>query len=84
VQPNEHRVFDQRWFQYEFLEKYIRHLYTIIKLTLLNRHEVHVTRQTVSASICPSTQAFKITLPSASHPTTYEISSLLPHILHPI
>jgi hypothetical protein len=26
VQPNEHRVFDQRWFQYEFLEKYIRHL----------------------------------------------------------
>ncbi|KAJ8586512.1 hypothetical protein M405DRAFT_864509 [Rhizopogon salebrosus TDB-379] len=57
--------------------------YTIIKLTFLDRHEVHVTRQTLakltfSAPICPSIQALKITLPSASslthRPITYEIS----------
>ncbi|KAJ8586515.1 hypothetical protein M405DRAFT_353146 [Rhizopogon salebrosus TDB-379] len=64
--------------------------YMIITPTLLDRHEVHVTRQTlakltVSASICHSTQALKITLPSTSslthRPTTYEISSLLPRII---
>ncbi|OAX32041.1 glutathione synthase, partial [Rhizopogon vinicolor AM-OR11-026] len=69
VQPNERNVFDQRWLEYELLEK----------------HEILVIRQTlaelaVSASLVPSTHALTITLPSSSsltnQPATYEISTI--------
>ncbi|KAG1858780.1 glutathione synthase [Suillus subalutaceus] len=65
VQPNERNVFDQRWLEYELLEK----------------HQIHVVRQTladlaVSASLDPSTQALTITIPSPTNPSPYEISTI--------
>ncbi|KAG1836543.1 glutathione synthase [Suillus subalutaceus] len=65
VQPNERNVFDQRWLEYELLEK----------------HQIHVVRQTladlaVSASLDPSTQVLTITIPSPTNPSPYEISTI--------
>ncbi|KAG2753746.1 glutathione synthase [Suillus brevipes Sb2] len=65
VQPNERNVFDQRWLEYELLEK----------------HQIHVVRQTladlaVSASLDPSTHALTITLPFQINPSLYEISTI--------
>jgi glutathione synthase len=85
VQPNERNVFDQRWLEYELLEKYIRHLLHDHQTNLTARYDIHITRQTlaelaISASLDPSTHALMITIPSASsltnHPTTYEISTI--------
>ncbi|KAG1777324.1 glutathione synthase [Suillus placidus] len=64
VQPNERNVFDQRWLEYELLEK----------------HQIHVVRQTladlaVSALLDPSTHALTLTLPS-TNPSPYEISTI--------
>ncbi|KAG1739534.1 glutathione synthase [Suillus lakei] len=65
VQPNERNVFDQRWLEYELLE----------------RHQIHVVRQTladlaISASLDPSTHALTITLPSTTNPSPYEVSTI--------
>ncbi|KAG2366242.1 glutathione synthase [Suillus spraguei] len=65
VQPNERNVFDQRWLEYELLEK----------------HQIHVVRQTLadlaaSASIDPSTHALTITIPSLTNISPYEISTI--------
>ncbi|KAG1727093.1 uncharacterized protein EDB91DRAFT_1135652 [Suillus paluster] len=64
VQPNERNVFDQRWLEYELLEK----------------HQIHIIRQTLSelatsASLDPSTQALTITLPNTTH-SRYQISTI--------
>jgi glutathione synthase len=65
VQPNERNVFDQRWLEYELLEK----------------HQIHVVRQTladlaVSASLNPSTCTLTITIPSPTNTSPYEISTI--------
>ncbi|KAG0698823.1 glutathione synthase [Suillus ampliporus] len=65
VQPNERNVFDQRWLEYELLEK----------------HQIHVIRQTLSdlattASLDPSTHALTITLPLPPSTSTYQISTI--------
>ncbi|KAG1733003.1 glutathione synthase [Suillus paluster] len=65
VLPNERNVFDQRWVEYELLEKY----------------KIHVIRQTladlaISASLDPSTHALTVTLPFPTHSLTYEISTI--------
>ncbi|KAG2125780.1 glutathione synthase [Suillus clintonianus] len=64
VQPNERNVFDQRWLEYELLEK----------------HQICVIRQTladlaISASLDPSTHALTITHASPN-PSPYEISAI--------
>jgi glutathione synthase len=65
VQPNERNVFDQRWLEYELLEK----------------HQIHVVRQTladlaVSASLNPSACTLTITIPSPTNTSPYEISTI--------
>jgi hypothetical protein len=81
VRPNERNVLEQRRLESRSISSFV--FYTIPTLALLDRHGIHVIRQTladlaVSAFLSPSMLA--ITIPSASslrnRPSTYEISAI--------
>lgn len=79
VQAGERNVFDQRWLEYELLEKYVQTL-TIDKFILSQtRHSISVIRQTFdelakSAILDPSTQALHVAPPPGLSPA--EISTI--------
>lgn len=81
IQPNERNIFDQRWLDYELLERYVT-AYMRVKCHSRQRprHSIRVVRQTLlelatTASLYGPTRSLHLTLPSNSD-SPIEISTV--------
>lgn len=83
VQPNERNVFDQRWLEYELLEKCVPTLHALVirPSRSIIRHSIRVVRQTLlelatSASVSGPSRTLLLTLATNSNSDPIEISTV--------